>query len=84
MREIRGIASPSRPSGRPLPSQCSSSARTAPDVAAGNPSMATSRAPRSQRALLRSSASRRMLRNARSSWAARPKLDDSGATFLAA
>ena len=71
IREISGMASPSSPSGRPLPSQCSSSARTASAVAGGKPSIATRRAPRSQRALLRSSASRRMLRRARSSWPAR-------------
>ncbi len=52
MREIRGMASPSSPSGRPLPSQCSSRARTASAAAGEKPRSATMRAPRSQRALL--------------------------------
>ena len=50
MRARWGISAPRRPRGRPLPSQCSSSARTASAASGGKPRLATIRAPRSQRA----------------------------------
>ena len=84
MRETMGIASPSRPSGRPLPSQCSSRARTASATAGGKPIIATIRAPRSQRASLSWDASFDSVRRARSSVAARTIRGAPGATSRAA
>ena len=78
MREIeRDRLARRGPSGRPLPSQCSSRARTASATAGGKPIIATIRAPRSQRASL---SCRRLLRQRPQGAEQRGRADDAATT----